>query len=1454
MQIDKMKTLGICFGASTISIVEATRSSGLSNRLLFSRRHEGNPVQVLLNALEGLAIDEFDAVVATGRKLCNSLNLSVIPEPEATEYALEYVNTVENFVKPNSHFDALVSCGGETFMVYVLDEEGKISTAHSGSKCASGTGEFFLQQIRRMKIGTEEAIKLASNDMPFRVSSRCSVFCKSDCTHALNHGEPVGRVVAGLCEMINNKIVELLCNVPKNRIIVVGGVSQNPIVIDFLKRYVPDIYIPKEACYFEALGAALWAMENKCKKIDRKNIFKKQNSSFSFLPPLKDAEYTVTFKSLPFGQAKAHDECIVGLDVGSTTTKAVVLRLEDEAILASVYLKTNGQPVEASRKCYSDLSRQLPQDLSIVGLGVTGSGRQIAGLHALTRDIINEIIAHARAAVYFDKEVDTIFEIGGQDAKYTYLVNGVPCDYAMNEACSAGTGSFLEEVCKEVLGIEMEDICEAALKNKLSPNFSDRCAAFISSDIKTAMHEGIEKEDIVAGLVYSICMNYNNRVKGSRPMGKKIFMQGGVCYNRAVPLAMATLTNRHIIVPPHPGLMGAFGVALEVKERLNLGVARKEKFDLKSLAARTVEYGRSFICSGSGDGCDRKCAITNIKIEGRSYPFGGSCNKYYNLRFNLRYDTAKKDLVILRQKNLLEGYGQETKEKIAQKSIGLNLSFLTHSLFPLYYNFFKGLGFKVVLPSSIRPDGIMLQGSSFCYPASLAHGLFLDLIHKRTDYIFLPHVTEIPVKNAISSDPEHQSTCFISQAEPYYLRTAFKQHLSSDKLINPVLNFSKGYQAKIRDFVRIAKKLGQGKKKAVISYKNACQAQEEFLMRIKNIGQELIAHLKNNPEEIAVVLFGRPYNAFSPDINLNIPHKFASRGITIIPFDFLPYEFKDYKGPTEFFGRNLTWAFGQTILKAASFVQQHSQLFGVYITNFSCGPDSFLLTYFRDIMKDKPSLTLEIDSHTADVGVNTRIEAFLDIVERYRQLKKLNLHFQASPAKGFNPAQVIYRNKKTKIISSDNKTYSIFDPKVHLLIPSMGDLSTEALTAVFNRFGIKASALDVPDYEVLKYGRQHSSGKECLPLIITCGSLMKYLEENRNKEEIVVYFMPTVGGNCRFPQYGAFLQNLIRKNYLRNVALLSITSENGYMGLGYRVTTAVLKVAAIPDVMDDIRNALTVLAKDREYALHLFKQEWHKIIQCLKSPAGGSLEKQLRNTAQIIKTIPLKYPLREAKFVSLLGEIFIRKELFSRHQVVDRLCKREIIPCAASVIEWFYYVDYLVKKRIVASNFNLKTRTEFLMKNSLQRIFERKTKNILSGSGLYYGDVVDINNLIRYGRDLVPLELTGEPIIVIGAALAEILHSICGVISIGPFSCLPSRVTEAILSKEMNIQRKAKFDKIKAEQFPSLLDLPFLSIEVDGNPLPPVLEARLEAFCLQAEKVHRLMQNHRSKEGYLARL
>ncbi|MDX2441612.1 MAG: acyl-CoA dehydratase activase, partial [Desulfobacterales bacterium] len=801
----KIKVLGLNLGASTVSVVEIELYQESEKPRIVKNSvqlHEGNPKDTLLSVLKHYDLASFDKIAATGRKFIKFVNLSTIPEPQAVEYAYQ-------FVKPDTiSCPAVVSAGGETFMAYILNNSGKISNVLTGNKCASGTGEFFLQQLRRMKVSLKEAAQWAATQEPFHVSGRCSVFCKSDCTHATNNGVPKSKVTAGLCKMMADKILELLKKVKRQNIMLTGGTALNQMMVEYLHREIPGLIVPEQAPYFEALGAALWALENATDPFPGlSNLFLTEVATFDTLSPLRNFKNMVEFKTMETDEVRGGDQYILGLDVGSTTTKAVLLRKDDDAICSSVYLRTNGDPVGASRQCYDSILKQVisktdPSEISITGLGVTGSGRQIAGLHALTDGVLNEIIAHASAAVYFDSGVDTLFEIGGQDAKYTYITNSVPSDYAMNEACSAGTGSFLEESAFETLGVKMEDIAKIALEGKNPPNFNDQCAAFIASDIKNAIHEGVRHEDIVAGLVYSICMNYSNRVKGNRPVGEKVFMQGGVCYNKGVPLAMAALVGKPIVVPPMPGLMGAFGVALEVKKRIETGLMEEKSFDLKVLANREVIYKKPFTCKGGKQKCDRRCEIAVIELEGKKYPFGGACNRYYNLRHDVNYSIEKLDLVRIRQHLVFEKYAgkfTEKKGKPCKGKIGINRSFMVNTYYPLYSTFFAELGFETVIADQPSQEGIDLRNAAFCYPGELSHGFFHSLLKMKhpPEFLFLPHFKSIPVETGDTSS--QSQVCPFVQGETFYIQTTFSKELEElkkkgTKVLAPLFDLQNGLE------------------------------------------------------------------------------------------------------------------------------------------------------------------------------------------------------------------------------------------------------------------------------------------------------------------------------------------------------------------------------------------------------------------------------------------------------------------------------------------------------------------------------------------------------------------------------------------------------------------------------------------------------------------------------------
>ncbi|MBN1982109.1 MAG: hypothetical protein JW795_11295 [Chitinivibrionales bacterium] len=1448
------RSLGVCFGASTVKIVQLlSENSSVRLERKAVQPHEGDPYGTLQHVRHQFGWESADFGLMTGRAWQKDTKELTITQPEAVEYGLRYLHSRREITKT---YSAVVSLGAENFLVYILDRNGSIAAVEAKNRCASGTGEFFLQQIKRMNISLDQALALAESSEVYRVSGRCSVFCKSDCTHALNKGIRIGSVTAGLVQMIGEKVVELLEKVTGKEIIAIGGVTKNALVMKSVAGCVDELYIPAHADVFEALGAAYSAMVNEVRIVAGASVHipAREARSFQSLPRLSCGESLVTFTPATVLESLPGDECIAGIDVGSTTTKAVLVRIHDRAIVASVYLRTNGNPIEAACNCYRSIAEQARDRVTVIGVAVTGSGRRIVGIHCQTDTVINEIIAHARGAAFFDSDVDTIFEIGGQDAKYIYLTHGVASDYAMNEACSAGTGSFLEEAALESFSIDFKDIAGYALHAASPLNFNDQCAAFISSDIKTAMHQGAGRDDILAGLVYSVCMNYLNRVKGQRRVGKKIFMQGGVCYNKAVPLAMANLIGTPIIVSPLPGLVGAFGVALELCSRLESGLATKRHYDLLKLANTTVEYGKRFICLGDTHQCDRKCSITVLLINGTKHYFGGACSKYYTAVSRKEgQDSVELDYVKYRQtqifacddalkNNLLKNSAVKhptLQHRDHRKKIGVSRSFFTNTFFPLFYHFFQSLGFTVVLSDKVEKSGVAKARSSFCYPGEIAHGCFENLLNKPDlDYLFLPHITELYVENAKNRTREHQCTCLLLQAEAYWLRSAFKEKIKPGTVITALLDFSQGYASEEKKFEDIGTALSIQKSAARCAYREAVARQIALFGALKNRGKQLIADLEKKPENIAFVLFGRPYNAFAQEANLGIPTK-LSRSFAVIPWDMLSFE----HFPTD---DTMCWAVGQDLLRAAQVVKNHPQLFGVFITNFSCGPDSFLVSYFRDCMKSKPSLTLELDSHTADAGVETRIEAFLDIVRQYR---KLNI--EDGKEQPFTPSRIQRSENHYFFATQSQKLLPLTHPKIRLLFPAMGRFLSEAMTTVFAGSGIEATVVPPYSPQTLKLGRLHSSCKECLPLHLTAGGLLDYLHNKRSADEYIVYFMPTCAGNCRFTQYSVFMNKLIKSLHIPNVALLTLTGENSYAGLPVSIQQDMLKAIIISDVFDDMYNALKVLALEPETAEAVFMEQWKTVCAHLAQNKNKDFLKLLNECVSTLAQLPLRYSLEEAKTVIVTGEIFVRRDHFCCQNIVEKLAQHDIIARRAPVFEWIRYVDYMVKDGVYEASLSIGGRVSFMAKRLVQKYMEFTIKKICSRSGLYRADMVDMQTILLYGQHFFNKKLTGEAIVVTGAFFEYILEHAHGMLSIGPFGCMPTRIIEAVLSKESVLENKLRLlNKEGLRKYSHLQDsvheLPFLSLEIDANPLPQIIEAKIEAFCLAVDRLYAKMQPSRN--------
>jgi predicted nucleotide-binding protein (sugar kinase/HSP70/actin superfamily) len=900
---------------------------------------------------------------------------------------------------------------------------------------------------------------------------------------------------------------------------------------------------------------------------------------------------------------------------------------------------------------------------------------------------------------------------------------------------------------------------------------------------------------------------------------------------------MASLMRHEIIVPPDPGLMGAFGVALETANRMELGLSEASKFELDDLVGREAKREGSFVCAGGKEKCDRKCEISRIKVNDKLYPFGGVCNKYYNMRLQKEVEVDGLDFVAIRNRLLFEEFGVNANAAVddssqekpgAKKTVGIMRTFLTHAMYPLYSNFFNEMGFDVVLSDQIDPEGFSRIEAAFCLPAELTHGGFLNLLKKKLDYIFLPHVAQIPVKNPST----YSKVCVFVQGEPYYLKTTFRNEIAESKttVLSPVLFMNIDYDnIKARkELVEMAVSMGIGEEVASTAFDKAISRQRAFDDEMQNQGKRALKYLADNPNIFGLVLFGRPYNTFASDANMGIPHKVASRGYIIIPFDMLPAA--DYKADTKMY-----WGMGQKIMKAAQFVKDRENLFGVFITNFSCGPDSFVLSYFRNLMKSKPSLTLELDQHTADAGIDTRIEAAIDIMQSYRRIRKT----LPSEHTSFIPAVV--EDNEMRVKASDGRYYSLTDPKVELVLPSMGRYGTEALAAIFRGMGVDAHALPVGDKEVLNLGKKHSTCKECVPYIVTTGSFLQYIrEKKKDPDKITLFFMATSDGPCRLGQYCRAIAQNIENLQIPNAAVFTLTDDNGYGGMGMRMLIKGWQSIVVSDVFSDMRSVLSVTARDKEQALATLEECWGRMLKFFEGKVKCSINKILGKVTTRLSQIPLKKQPSEIPFVSIIGEIYVRRDEFSRKNLVDYLEDRGFAVKVAPIMEFLCYSNYILNAGLGDKELSLKRRARIRVTSTIQDYWERKIKRVLAKSGIYHYELVDIAQTLDAAKHLVDIRFRGEAILTVGLALREILQDTCGVVSIGPFGCMPSRVAESILKKEMNVAGKSKIKgwEKKAHEYADIGEFPFLAVETDGSPFPQLIEANLEAFVLQAGRLH----------------
>ena len=1406
-----MHSLGINIGSSNVKVTMLEGHSILWSKV---EPHEGNFLYTLKEILSSQNIPADIPALATGTKGRHLLNINSVIEPLCIEEALKHLDY---------EVDAVVSLGGEDLVVYTIDNKSKkIITSFSGNKCASGTGEFFKQQLARMDMGLTDINDIPDHSCVLTLSSRCSVFMKSDCTHRLNKGEArKGDIVLSLSDVMATKVIDFLkrARISKGKVLLVGGVTQNQYIVRFIRERMPQIefIVSHQASYFEAYGAALMAKDSGSKLPALNKLFKPGKVQFKRFKNLKTAENRVTYLSSKKAKVVAGRKYILGVDGGSTTTKACLIDMETDEVTASFYGRTHGDPVKALKNCLTEMRKQIKEDIgdgkiNITLASTTGSSREILGVFLETPAVYNEIIAHAFGTTYYRKDIDTIFEIGGQDAKYVFLKNKVPIDYAMNEACSAGTGSFLEESAQGDLNIANAwEIGNIAIGAEEPLKFGEHCSAFINSDIRNAIQQGASREDITAGIVTSIVSNYLNRVVGNRTIGSKIVLQGGVAKNKAIPLAFAMLLNKDILVPPDPELMGCFGVGILAKQKLNEGFLTKASYDLDKIIATEIIYEKEFQCKA----CDNYCPIRVLNVNSNKYMFGGRCNKYANIRKkNIVNEAEVFDYIEERNNLLFHKCAPDPGALVRKKGfvVGIPRCFSIYTLWPLYSWFFHSLGVETVLSKNISHEGTARVESSYCFPAEIAHGAVQDIFDRHLDYIFLPHFKDM---ESYEKDAP-ANFCPITQGLPYYIKKAFPE-IPADKYLLPLVSFMYGEEKASESFIEMGVKLGFTEREAKRAFEIACKKQTDYFSRASELGKTALASARESKRPV-IALLGRPYNAFTTDANMGIPRKFATRGYSIIPFDILPFKDKSIYP-------NMYWYYGQQDMKASQLLKDEDNLYVTYISNFSCAPDSFMLHYLKWIMGTKPFLILEMDSHTADAGVDTRIEAFLDIIEGYRS--KLTGIREERYDNGLrfvnNPGEEIHiKNNITgeKIPIKNN-------PRVKMLLSNMGRLSAEMIGASIRGLGINAETMPVPDIYTLQMARNHTSGKECLPSHLVLGSVLKYLSsEKYRKDEIYLLLVPTTTGPCRTGQYFVFYENLFKDLRMENVVVFTLDSDNSYNELGPEFSKHVWWSIIIGDHMKDLETSLRTCAADPVSAMATYDRLWHKMISVAEKNVTEVLPTLKEISAEIAR-IPLKKKMEDCSKVLMVGEIYVRRDDFAVDELIAHFSRRGIICKVSNIAEWIYYCDFVRKyelgKKIKLNPWYRRVFTrEFMdlvnwnLEHTYKHNVEKKVRKTLSSTNLVPHSPHNMQEIMENTeKHFVSNELYSEISISSGVAATAMMDGYSGVVNISPFACLIGRVIEGLFTPWA---RERKY--------------PAISIEIDGNLLTPNVLNKLEIFML----------------------
>jgi predicted nucleotide-binding protein (sugar kinase/HSP70/actin superfamily) len=704
--------------------------------------------------------------------------------------------------------------------------------------------------------------------------------------------------------------------------------------------------------------------------------------------------------------------------------------------------------------------------------------------------------------------------------------------------------------------------------------------------------------------------------------------------------------------------------------------------------------------------------------------------------------------------------------------VALPRALLTYSHLPLWRRFFGELGIDVVLskPTNDLTKALSedLIGSEYCYPVKIAHGHVRELaMRDDVRYIFLPHIV---LAEPHDDGFKRSVFCPYNVAFPSIAKVAEIAEAEGKTILSPVVNFQFSIDVlaeKLVEGLMPAFDLNRSKVKA--AWMAALEAHREFQDKLVEAGSRFLKRIEEEGGT-GVVVLGRAYNVCDAGMNLSLPHKIADMGITVLPVDMLPLA---GIGIDPLY-KNMYWRYGRKMLQAATLVAGRKDLNAVFMTNFSCGPDSFMQTYVEKIMKGKPMLLLELDEHSADAGYITRLEAFRDVIEKNRT-----------------------QNSEYRTQNTENRTQKTEIGKQNIdniWLPPMHPYGTPLLAASMRSVGLPVRPLPTESLETFEMAKRYCRGTECVPAPSTIGAFLKVLRDSKDPSR-ECFFMPTAKGPCRFGQYSTLHRMILDEAGYKTTPIESWDDGSGTFGLTMTASKRMFGAIVAGDLLYKARCRIRPYATDRSSFDRTMEGIIDDAIATFEN--ASDIGDMLSRAAKRLSAIETRRSARP--LVGIVGEIYVRSNLFTNGHLVETIEDAGGEAWPATTTEWFQYLNCMDRRLGKDRGESIGTR----LKKSLKRTYMlRQARLLTSRMNAVIADRAEpsIEGTLACGERVFPIHFDGESILTVGRALEFAEAGVDLIINVAPFGCMPGTLTSGI------------FQKLEAE-----MKVPVVSLFFDGE-------------------------------------